>query len=199
MGRNAHIPATNTQQFIIEKSAAVFNKKGFAGTSIADIEKITGLTKGSIYANFKDKEEMSIKVFNYNYDQLKNALLKKVEREPTAKRKLGVCIDLYLEFYPVLVSKGGCVLQNALIDSDDTNPLLFESAREALKSWKRHLAEIIELGIRMKEFKEEVNPDEFAYYIIAVIEGAILVSKSVSKPSVFKAILSRLSAEIKLM
>ena len=196
MGRNAHIPATDTQQFIIEKSYAVFNKKGFAGTSIADIEKITGLTKGSIYANFKDKEDVSVKVFEYNYDLMRKALQTRVINETTAKRKLEACINFYLEFYPTLVSNGGCVLQNALIDSDDANPLLFESARKALKSWRQHIVEIIERGIKMQEFKTEVIAEEYAYYIIAVIEGAILVSKSINNQSIFKAILSKLSAEI---
>jgi TetR/AcrR family transcriptional repressor of nem operon len=34
-----------TKQFIIEKTAPVFNKKGFAGTSISDLTDATGLTK----------------------------------------------------------------------------------------------------------------------------------------------------------
>jgi len=199
MGRNAHIPAADTQQFIIERSAAVFNKKGFAGTSIADLEKITGLTKGSIYANFKDKEEVSIKVFEYNYNLLRESLLERIKNEITAKGKLQACINFYHEFYGVLITNGGCVLQNALIDSDDANPLLFESARKALKSWTRHFIEIIEQGINMAEFKTEVIAEEYAYYMIAVIEGAILVSKSINKPSIFKSILSKLTAEIMAM
>ena len=196
MGRNAHIPAVDTQQFIIEKSAVVFNKKGFAGTSIADIEQATGLTKGSIYANFKDKEEVSIKVFNYNYDLLKKKSQEKVINETTAKAKLEAYIDFYLEFFTVLVINGGCALQNALVDSDDANPRLFESARRALKSWKQHIVEIIEQGVKMKEFTTEVIADEYAYYIIAVIEGAILVSKSISDPAIFNALLFKLKAEI---
>lgn len=196
MGRNAHIPAADTQQFIIEKSAVVFNKKGFAGTSIADIEQATGLTKGSIYANFKDKEEVSIKVFDYNYDLLKKKSQEKVINETTAKGKLEAYINFYLEFYAVLVINGGCALQNALVDSDDVNPRLFESARKALKSWKQHIVEIIEQGVKMKEFATEVIADEYAYYIIAVIEGAILVSKSINDPAIFNALLFRLKAEI---
>jgi len=45
----------NTRKYIIEKVAPVFNKKGFTGTYLSDMEKATGLTKGSIYGNFKDK------------------------------------------------------------------------------------------------------------------------------------------------
>ncbi|RZK05397.1 MAG: TetR/AcrR family transcriptional regulator, partial [Flavobacterium sp.] len=38
-----------TKQFIIEKAAPIFNKKGFAGTSMNDILEATGLAKGGVY------------------------------------------------------------------------------------------------------------------------------------------------------
>ena len=47
--------ADRTKAFITEKTAAIFNKKGYAGTSLTDMTGATGLTKGSIYGNFEDK------------------------------------------------------------------------------------------------------------------------------------------------
>jgi AcrR family transcriptional regulator len=46
-----------TSEFIIKTVASVFNKKGYSGTSMADITNATGLTKGAIYGNFKDKND----------------------------------------------------------------------------------------------------------------------------------------------
>ena len=51
--------AEKTKQYIIEKTAPVFNRKGFAGTSMNDIVEVTGLTKGSIYGNF-EKDRKSV-------------------------------------------------------------------------------------------------------------------------------------------
>ena len=42
-----------TKQYIIETVAPVFIKYGYAGTSLSDITKATGLTKGAIYGNFR--------------------------------------------------------------------------------------------------------------------------------------------------
>ena len=39
-----------TKAFIIEKTAPLFNSKGYAGTSISDITGATNLTRGSVYA-----------------------------------------------------------------------------------------------------------------------------------------------------
>ena len=58
--------AERTRNFIIEKTAEIFNRKGYAGTSMSDITEATGLTKGSIYGNFENKEDVALAVFEYN-------------------------------------------------------------------------------------------------------------------------------------
>ena len=45
--------AEKTKEYIIATSAPIFNKQGYAGTSMSDITKATGLTKGVLYGNFK--------------------------------------------------------------------------------------------------------------------------------------------------
>ena len=55
-----------TAQYIIETVAPIFNKNGYAATSLSDLTKATGLTKGAIYGNFKNKEELAIIAFKYN-------------------------------------------------------------------------------------------------------------------------------------
>jgi AcrR family transcriptional regulator len=62
--------AEKTRQFIIEQTAELFNKKGYAGTSLSDITSATGLTKGSIYGNFENKDEVAKEVYLYNSKRL---------------------------------------------------------------------------------------------------------------------------------
>ena len=56
----------NTKAYIIERTAPVFNKKGYTGTSLADLTEATGLTKGALYGNFKNKDEIALAVFDHN-------------------------------------------------------------------------------------------------------------------------------------
>ncbi|WP_256013988.1 TetR/AcrR family transcriptional regulator [Desertivirga xinjiangensis] len=196
MGRNSHIPAADTQHFIIEKSSVIFNKKGFFGTSLSDLEKATGLTKGSIYANFKDKEDVSVRVFEYNYQQLKEALSPYPNKEKSIKGKLKACVDFYLDFYPKLLERGGCAIQNSLVESDDTNPALFQKAKEALLSWKHSIIHLVETGIENKEISNTIVASDFATYFIAIIEGSILIAKSLNDRPGFNATLNKLKAEI---
>lgn len=196
MGRNSHIPAADTELFILEKVSDLFNKKGYWGTSLSDLEKATGLTKGSIYSNFKDKEEVALKVFDFNYHKLRQALLEQVAVKASSKGKLIACVDFYIDYFPTIKAMGGCAIQNSLVEADDTNPALFERAKRALIAWKDSMQRILEQGIKDQEFSVDLNVEQYAAYLLAVIEGAILVAKSLNSPKVFEGILGQLRNEI---
>ena len=44
-----------TKTRILQQAAELFNQQGYAGSSIADIMRVTGLQKGGIYNHFKNK------------------------------------------------------------------------------------------------------------------------------------------------
>ena len=63
-----HPRSDRTRLLIIDSAAPIFNKKGYAGTSMSDLTTATGLTKGSIYGNFKDKDDVAVHAFQHNID-----------------------------------------------------------------------------------------------------------------------------------
>ena len=55
-----------TQEYILEKVAPLFNKKGYNGTSLSEITKATNLTKGAVYFYFRNKEDLAFQAFHLN-------------------------------------------------------------------------------------------------------------------------------------
>src|SRR5208283_5028756 len=58
-----------TRREIVRKAAPLFNQKGFAGTSLADLMDATGLQKGGIYRHFSSKEELAAEAFDYAWQK----------------------------------------------------------------------------------------------------------------------------------
>ncbi|MRH43747.1 TetR family transcriptional regulator [Aquibacillus halophilus] len=59
------------KQFEIMKSAIkLFSKKGYFSTSMQEIAEDCGISKGSLYKYFESKEELLVKVFEYNHDKM---------------------------------------------------------------------------------------------------------------------------------
>ncbi|MES2064673.1 MAG: TetR/AcrR family transcriptional regulator [Bacteroidota bacterium] len=170
--------AERTKAFIIESTAEIFNKKGFAGTSLSDLTQATGLTKGSIYGNFENKEEVALAVFDYNYTRLAKNTRELIEKADTFHDKLMVYARIYKNMAKVPLNKGGCPILNTAIDADDTNPSLKDRAAKALIRWEKSITRLIEQGINAGEFKSDVNIRQIALSIIALIEGGVMIART---------------------
>ena len=59
--------------------------------------------------------------------------------------------------------------------------MLRERANDAIMSWKARIVGLIEKGIKVKEFSPAVDAVEVAITMIAMIEGAIMITKLTGK------------------
>jgi AcrR family transcriptional regulator len=166
-----------TKQFIIEKAAPVFNAKGYAGTSLNDIINVTGLTKGSIYGNFENKDEVALAAFDHNFSIINSHIKSKIKARTTVIDKLLVYPETYRFFLTWPFLQAGCPILNTSTEADDTHPMLRESAVHALRHWKTSLEKHINHGIETKEIKADTNAAEFAAILISLIEGAVMQAK----------------------
>lgn len=173
--------AERTRQFIIEKTAPVFNAKGFAGTSLNDIVEATGLTKGSVYGNFGNKDEVALAVFDYNFGRISAYIRERVHARDTAIGKLLVYPEVYRDFLKIGFLKAGCPVLNTATEADDTHPALREKAVNALKTWRYYLEKIVARGIADKELKASAKPAEVASLVMTLIEGAVMIAKVTGK------------------
>lgn len=170
--------AEKTKQFIIEKTAPIFNTKGYSGTSMSDITEATGLTKGSVYGNFENKDEVAIAAFKFNIKKLQDTFAAEIDKQKTFKDKLLVYPRLYSNYYDLKVTPGGCPILNTATEADDTHPILKKNVERVLLWWKEKLIYFIEQGIATGEFKaKNIDAERTALTFIAIIEGAVMIAK----------------------
>ncbi|WP_029275257.1 TetR/AcrR family transcriptional regulator [Pedobacter borealis] len=188
--------AEKTRNFIVEKTAPIFNMKGYAGTSLNDITAATGLTKGSIYGNFANKDEVALVAFDYNLKNVSSKIDADMNKQVSVKDKLLVYINIYQKFIDGSVSEGGCPVLNTAVDADDTHPELREKVLKAVLGWKNKIAKLVESGISTKEINADHNPEQVALTIIAIIEGGIMISRLTAKPAHWNLIMDSLKKYI---
>lgn len=169
--------AERTRQFIVEKTAPIFNVKGYAGTSMSDMTAATGLTKGSIYGNFADKEEVALAAFEHNWKRVQAIVRAEMDKRKTNKEKLLALVGVYDNIQSHAFPEGGCPLLNTAVEADDTHPCLRDKATAALQGWKKNIVALIESGVVGKEFRADADAEQTALTIIALIEGAIMISR----------------------
>jgi TetR/AcrR family transcriptional regulator, transcriptional repressor for nem operon len=169
--------AERTKQKIIEKAAITFNQNGYAGSSINDIMKLTGLQKGGIYNHFKSKDEIAVAAFDYTLGLILDVVMAKVGIQSTAIDRLHAFVDSFRGFTAQPIAVGGCPILNTAVESDDTHPRLRLHAQGAVNNIRALISSIVELGIRQSEIVVTTDHEQVSTILFVTIEGAIMMSK----------------------
>lgn len=170
--------AEQTKKYIIERVAPVFNKKGYAATSLHDLTKATGLTKGAIYGNFKNKDEVAILAFVHNLSFIRDRLREKILDGRTVLDQLLAYPKTFREIFRQVLQFGGCPIVNTAIDSGDVNESLQDAVRAAIDEWKRSIVSLVEHGIQGGEFSSNSDAEAMAHVLICLVEGGYAMTKA---------------------
>lgn len=162
--------------YILEKTAPVFNRQGYIGSSLSDLTKATNLTKGAIYGNFVNKEELALKAFQLNIKNHIQPLYIQLNKCSNALEKLYVIIFFFRNYYDSVESIGGCPILNVGIDAKYVNTKLFEASRSISKQMVEGTIQIIRKGIEKKELNPKVDAEKIAKIMHTLIEGGNFLS-----------------------
>ncbi len=72
-----------TREHLLAAAAQVFAERGFYGASLDEVAAVAGFTKGAVYSNFKNKEDLFLALFKANFDREMDAL-RATLTDPTA-------------------------------------------------------------------------------------------------------------------
>lgn len=175
--------AERTRRFIIEKSSPIFNRKGYAGTSLSDLTRATGLTKGSIYGNFKNKGEVAVCAFRHNIAFTIKAMTAEIDKAETYLAKLLAYPRVYRRNIAAMMAIGGCPILNTVIDAENTNDALRSLAKDTIDDWKQAIMGLIRKGRVAGEIKADTDENVVAENIISLIEGGIAMTKATGEKS----------------
>ncbi len=188
--------AEQTTKYIIETVAPIFNKKGYAATSMADIEKATGLTKGAIYGNFENKEAIAIAAFNKNVNDLLTRIANYQRERDSPLEKLYLITDFYRSYTEHSEKMGGCPILNIGVDANHQNSKLLERVQHIIYKTQNNIVKLIEWGKAEGEIKVEVDSVSFAKYLYTSIQGAVFMSHTMKDRTYLVDIANQIDSKI---
>jgi hypothetical protein len=88
---------------------------------------------------------------------------------------------------------------NAAIESDDAYPFLRERVTAALRKWQSLLKDVIEGGIARGEFSEFTDANRLSALLIAGIEGALMMTRSLNDFAPMRYMLEHLKNQVRAL
>ena len=172
-----------TRENIIRQAASLFNRQGFAGSSMSDIMEATGLQKGGIYRHFESKEALALEAFDYAVECMGQRFAAAVEGKKHSIDRLHGLLEVFAALPEDPPVPGGCPVMNASIENDHGNPVLRERARQAMDGLRDLIVRIVRGGVGRGELRADVDADELATVILSTSEGAVALSQLYDDPS----------------
>jgi AcrR family transcriptional regulator len=162
---------------ILASAAPMFNQRGFAGTSIAEILEATSLEKGGLYNHFSSKEELAVASFEYAWQEVNAYFARTLHGIESGAPRLRAYVDAFEEYVKRPVVLGGCPLVNSALEADDALPFLMERVRAAFREMRSFVRHQVQRGVEKGHFRADTDVDAVTDFSIASLDGAIVLAR----------------------
>ena len=155
---------------ILTATMDLISKHGFTGTSVDKIAAKSGLSKGSIFWHFENKENLFRTVINKIRDALFEGLIKGMRDDFSTREKFDLLLDNYCVIIETDCSR--CIdLTVLIIEMVETNPLLAEELRDLFADLTDTLVLFLEEGKTRGDIQESLDSRMTAYTIVGNLQG----------------------------
>ncbi len=174
-----------TRHRIIETTKVLFHLNGYTNTSMDDIVKRCGVTKGNLYYYFSSKEELGNAVVE---DLVSEWLLTGINfnQKGDPIRQILAMFHRTEKGLEQMECKGGCLFGNLALEVSDLHDGLRQKLEDAFLRWEAQMQRLMELGRERGVLKPTLDPKAVASFVIATFEGGILLSKVKKDVGAFK-------------
>ncbi|HET6370840.1 MAG TPA: TetR/AcrR family transcriptional regulator [Nitrospiria bacterium] len=174
-----------TRSRIVETAKTLFHLKGFTNTSMDDIVRESGITKGNLYYYFSSKEELGNAVIEqWISDAFSRKLYFPKKGDPV--RQIMAMFRRIEKEMKTMECRGGCPFGNLAVEVSDLHDGLRKKLEEAFSRWVKQLEEFFETHRRQGVLRPDIDSKSAARFVVATLEGGILLSKVKRNVQVFK-------------
>jgi len=180
-----------TRRHILEVAAAFFAEHGYAGTSLNDVIRDAGVTKGAFYFHFPSKEALALQVLRYKQEQWAGRIVSATMRHPRAVDQLAGMVEALCDLHeqdPTAKALGRLCIE--LSDDPDLAPELTGQ----FTTWIELTASLISKAQQEGDVRPDIDPDLTGEVAVAAFLGAELMSKMLSGGSDLRERTSRARA-----
>jgi AcrR family transcriptional regulator len=147
---------SETRRRILEVAAEAFADRGYAGTSLSDVLKASGVTKGGFYFHFPSKEALALATLRHKQEQWTSAVMAAVLRHPRAVDQLDAMVDALCDLHEQ--DRACRAISRLCTELGDGHPELRPQLSTQLTTWMDMVAAVVRRGQDEGDIRPEVEP-----------------------------------------
>ena len=170
---------------LLNAALHMVRQKGYAATTVDDICREAGVTKGSFFHHFKSKDDLALAAIEY-WEHMTGALFAQAPYHQAADpvdRLLGY-IDFRTQILAGDLADYTCLLGTLVQETYDTHPHLRSACLRALNS---HIDTLTSDAVQARDLyapNAPWTPESLGTFIQAVLQGSFIFAKAHHGPEV---------------
>jgi len=158
-----------TRLVVLAQAADVAAKQGLSTLTIGDLATRTRLSKSGLFAHFQSKEALQLAVLAYARDKFTDEVLRPATRTPRGEPRVRALFEHWLAVSQQ--SNAECLFVSASAEFDDRpGPVRDQLVRDH-RDCAESVMQMFRTGISEGEFREDADPEQFAYDLQSIMLG----------------------------
>ncbi len=153
--------------------------RGFGGASVRDIVAAAGVPQGSFTNHFTSKEAFCLEILDLYFEGAQATIQSTLRNDslPPLKR-LRAFIDAQIKYIDRIGWQNGCLVGNFSAEASEHSEVIRTRLVEIYEELRQAVAYCLKAAVKLGEVPRKTECDEFAGFLIASMQGAILLSKT---------------------
>lgn len=160
-----------TQERIVERALRLATRDGLAGLTFSRLATELGLSKSGLFAHFGSKEELQLQVLKAAAQHFSETVVIPALGAPRGEARLRALFDRWLAWSGDPEWPGGCIFVASAIELDDQPGPQRDYLVASQDAFLGALAKAARLAVEVGEFRTDLDPDQFAFDLYAIILG----------------------------
>jgi len=188
---------SNTKEGILEAACRLISLKGFHHTSLDDILRESNVGKGNFYYYFKSKEELGYAMLDRMMASYREGILAPILKEGgDPLRQIAEFLSRIVDAQRDRGCIGGCAMGNLAIELSDVHEGFRQRLAEIFDSWRRAIERHLDMARQQGQLDPMTDPRAMAGFLLAVVEGGILLGKVTKDPGILEACVDQLKRSL---
>lgn len=150
----------------------LFYKQGYYDTSIDDILRSLGLSKGAFYHHFDSKEDFFIGIIqNLVVKKVYSMLIEPIEEKEDPLQAIAACFEQALLTAEYNELDRGFILSNFMTEINGKNPEIMKNLNDIYKVWEVNLVALLQKGKSDGYLERHIDSEGVATYLISSYMG----------------------------
>jgi TetR/AcrR family transcriptional repressor of nem operon len=173
------VSQSSVKEQILEVATRLMAARGYHRTSLDDVLRESGAGKGNFYHYFRSKEDLGYAILDRLLERFEARTLTPIFSDPTRDPlgQVGALLDEVLETQRARNCVGGCPLGNLATELADAHEGFRQRLADGFERWRQCLAAALTRAQAVGALAPDVEPAALARFLVAGIEGAILLTK----------------------